>query len=480
MVHRHDSLPALENTINHAIDAGRLNQALKLIHNAVFQVISEPVCTAQAFSCRKLDELCLKIGQICLKQEHVQHAIHTPPADTPTILYLVTKLQKSGGHTRVLRDFILAQPEYRHIVLVTGLDGASDKNFLPESLPSQINYQVDYAPKDNFLHKLVWLQSRLKTLYPAKKTYLFNHHQDSVIIAAIQPEIVQNPSFYHHGDHHLCLGASLTTCEHIDIHATGFQQCRNNGVQNTYIPLFVADKGDRASSHFLEANTLTTCTAARTNKIEKPYPISYAQLIPDLLKSTEGTHIHIGTLTSWYRWKIKRKMKQLGIAPERFIYLPWVSDLWRTLQQKQVDLYITSFPYGGGLTLIEAMGAGIPVAIHRHMFSRLLSCTDLAYPEAFSWHAPEELIQYCQMVNAEILSKSSRAGRQHYLDHYQNNQLSAILKGEKTVQVPDPEGNFSVQEDEYAYWLSGQFSLLHLLRNMIYRLAKRIRARLYR
>ena len=43
---------------------------------------------------------------------------------------------------------------------------------------------------------------------------------------------------------------------------------------------------------------------------------------------------------------------------ERFIYMPWVPSVWKTLHDCRVDLYIASFPYGGGLTLIEAMGAG--------------------------------------------------------------------------------------------------------------------------
>ncbi len=474
-VHHH-SLLSLVKATERETTKGKLNQALKLIHDGVLQVTTEPVCTAQVLASPTLDGLCQKIGQICLQRGSGSDAKEVTETNKPVVVYLVTKLQSSGGHTRVIRDFIMARPEVEHIVFSTELDGCSDKKFLFESIPANIRLRIECAPKGNFETKLIWLQAQLLH-YPQQKVYLFNHHQDSVIIAAIQPEMALTVSFYHHGDHHLCLGASLSDCEHIDIHAMGYHQCRSTGIDNIYIPLVVADKGERTQDQpFKQQGCLTSCTAARSNKIEKPYFIQYTEVIPELLARTKGKHIHIGTLSPWARWKIKRELKQRGVPSGRFVYIPWVSDVWRTLQQMQVDVYIASFPYGGGLTLIEAMGSGIPIATHRHTYSRTLSGIDLAYPGVFNWHFPDELIDYCANVTEDELKQHSLSGRQHYTRHYQSDYLAQILNNKLRIPAPELWSHYQPEYDEFTYWLSGQFTLYHVLFQKAYRLAKKLKS----
>lgn len=477
MAYNHYSLLSVTKHVEKEIKKEKLNKALKLIHNSVMQVITEPVCTAQVFASKALDDLCQKTGKICF-QNNKQTFKQKEKIETtkPVFVYLVTKLQKSGGHTRVMRDFIIARPEAYHFVFSTELDGYSDKDFLADFIPSSIHLNIKYAPKSNFEQKLIWLQNQLIT-HPAQNVYLFNHHQDSVIIAAVQPEIAPNLSFYHHGDHHLCLGASLSSCEHIDIHAMGFHQCQSMGIDNIYIPLTVMDKGERLQNQaFKERGSLTTCTAARSNKIEKPYFIKYTEVIPDLLVKTNGRHIHIGTLTPWTRWKIKQGLKQRGVSLEQFIYIPWVPDVWQALQSLCIDLYIASFPYGGGLTLIEAMGAGVPVAMHKHMYSRILSGIDLAYPSVFSWHFPDELINFCLTVSPDELKQHSILGREHYSTYYKNDCLKQILNSQIIVQAPKLWSKYQPQYDEFAYWLSGQFTIYHIFFRTMYRIAKKINA----
>jgi len=469
---------SLKKAVSHLIDKGDIDLALRLTHDYVERIITEPLCTAQIYGSKELDSLCQRIGKnnlSTIRQEITDSVI----SQQPMFLYIVTRLQKSGGHTRVIEDFIRAQPDAQHIILSTELDGESDVEYLKNMLDQQSNINFEQAPKGRYQKKLTWLQECLLKIQP-KKVYLFNHHQDSVAVAAIQPEMKLDASFYHHGDHHLCLGVYLSHLEHIDFHPMGYHNCRDNlGIDNTYIPLTAGDKGDRpADWPFLNDGKLTTCTAAKSNKVEIPYFVSYLELVPKLLQTTGGRHIHIGRLTPWALFKIRRGMKRYNVHPDQFIYTPWVPSVWKALHDYRVDLYVASFPYGGGLTLIEAMGAGVPVALHRHLFSRVLSGIDLAYPEVFSWRFPDELLNYCAAVTPADLEKAGRLGRLQYKKFHTGERLQQTLDELACDRLKPMElsQSFFVDNDEWTFWMERQLTISRVLSRFAYRVFRRFRA----
>ena len=477
------SIRSLCEAVHLLLDEGGVDQALCLVHDCVYKIITEPLCTSQVFGSETLDNLCQCIGNVNLTEIKQATSDSTPwQRDDPVFVYIVTKLYKSGGHTRVIEDFIKARPWGRHLILSTETDGKSDIDYLMKGIAKNINVVFEQASKVNYQQRLTWLQKRLQEIQP-NKVYLFNHHQDSVAVAAIQPEMGLDAYFYHHGDHHLCLGVYLSHLKHIDPHPMGYHNCRNMlGIENLYVPLTVDDKGVRpADWSFLNEHRLTTCTAARSNKIEIPYFVSYLDMVPKLLKATKGRHIHIGRLTPWALFKIRRGLKRYGIHRDQFIYTPWVPSVWKALHNYCVDLYIASFPYGGGLTLIEAMGAGVPVALHKHIFSRMLSGIDLAYPGAFSWRSPDELLDFCSKLTHEYLETGSRAARLQYLKFHRREVLENVLRGGD--QANFTPGNFEdtyfIESDEWACWMEKQVSLERVIRRGTYRIFRAIRARFF-
>jgi hypothetical protein len=474
---RRESLRALAGQAIELAEAGRLEESLRLIHDCVERIITEPLCAARVLASAALDRACQEVGR---RQLALIDRPRSPPptTDRPLYIYIVTRLQRSGGHTRVMEDFIRARPEALHLILSTELSGRSDLAYLRSGVLN--NPSVGFEPASRwggFRGRLQWLQTRLLEERP-RKIYLFNHHQDSVAVAAVQGEMGIDTAFYHHGDHHLCLGVHLPGVEHIDPHPMGYRACSHElGVKNAYVPLVLDDKGARsAQMPFMPEGSLTTCTAAQSNKVEIPYFVSYTDTVPELLHATGGRHVHIGRLSWAARARIRRGMKRLGVSSERFTYIPWVPSVWQALKEQGVDLYIASFPYGGGLTLIEAMGAGVPVALHRHIYSRVLSGIDLAYEGAFIWREPAELLRYCATRSPAQLSDDSRRARARY-ELFHRPEILVLCLNQAAPMEPPAAAEFDPWEDEWAFWAERQISLRHLFGRAAYRLFRYLRRR---
>ena len=479
-ISKFQSAHSFKAAVSRLIDAGELDEALRWLHDFVERVFTNPLCTSQIFASKSLDELCQRVGNVNLKTIRQQNPYLGPVTRSPSVfVYVVTKLQKSGGHTRIIEDLINARNDAQHVILSTELTGKSDAGYWTERLAKRARVEIELCPKGGYRQRLTWLQRNLLARSPVT-VYLLNHHQDSVAVAAIQPEMKLNAKFYHHGDHHLCLGVHLPHLDHIDFHSTGYWYCRNQlGIENTFIPLTANDRGTRPQDWtFMEDGLLTTCTAAKSNKIEIPYFVSYLELIAQLLEATGGRHVHIGRLSPWALYRIRSRLKELGVAAERFIYTPWVPSVWEALNEQRVDLYVASFPYGGGLTLIEAMGAGVPVALHRHMFSRVLSGLDLAYPGAFSWRFPEELLGYCRSLSPDDLQEGGRLGRKHFETYHSQEIFESALRGQTELKPPpnDLSIRFSVEHDEWALWVERQIGVKGIVSRAAYRTLRRVRA----
>jgi hypothetical protein len=453
--------------------------ALILIHDFVDKIITEPLLTSTILGSRELDFLCSYIGSANLKRLNLASVDSCRQIDD--FVYLITKIQKSGGYINVIEDFIKSRPDSNHLILISELEGKSEIDLFLSRFDISNKVEIKISPTHKYMLTLDWLQQELAQ-NGAATVYLFNHPQDSVAVACLQPGLFKKAFFYHHSDHHLSLGVHIKYFEHIDFHPMGYHFCRDIlSIQNKYIPLVFHDKGKLPQGkRFKENGFLNTATAARSNKIEIPYYVSYLEVIPKLLSVTNGRHIHIGHLTPWALFKIRRQLKKRGVSNNRFIYIPWVSSVWEALHEYKIDLYIGSFPYGGGLTLVEAMGAGVPVALHKHFHSRVLSCIDLAYKDVFKWQDPEELLDYCKNITSADLEKLSRFARDRYEKYHDPRILVDILNDSKSIEAPpNMIKHFDLNTDEIIFWLERQVSAYHIIRRTLYRFMKRLRARFF-
>ncbi len=467
-----------QRLVHSKITQGDFEAALVSIKGVVDQVFREPINIARFFSAKPLDDLCQEIGainwrKICVDSSSTYEINKQNHSNRTVTIYIVSKLSPTGGHTSALADIVRLGPSTQSVILVTGTTGATDRSAIQDRFESIPDVSFDFAPQGKLVGKMDWLQQKLLILKP-RVVWLFNHHQDSAAVAAVQPNAGYNLRYYHHGDHHLCLGVHLIYADHIDPHPMGFHNCRDKlGISgNRYLPLVVKDIGNHQDEYDTRpVETLITCTVARPSKIESPYFIHYSGVIPELLRMTDGKHIHIGRLNPITLFRIKYGIRKLGLPESSFTYIPSVRSVWKSLHEHKVNLYITSFPYGGARTLIEVMGAGIAIALHVHFSSRLVCTFDMVYKGALLWKTPQELYAHIQRLDAEAIRTHGKSARREYEKNYREDLLTeGLTNWEKPLPAPPLHQGYEVDDLQQALDITNQISCTGVLRRTLVRM----------
>ncbi|AMV43457.1 glycosyltransferase family 4 protein [Paraburkholderia caribensis] len=428
------TIEALAKEVESLLVVSDIDAALERIQGFVRAVMFDRRSVAKVFADAVLDSLCQRMGAAVAPSLALPERAQIE--DRVDCVILATELYRAGGHSAVIGDLVrTGRFGPRTVLMLTDTLNSADPTIADERYGDLV--EVEMAPAGVLLEKLHWTLSRLLVLRP-RRLILFNHHYDSVAIAAAQPGIADEIVFYHHGDHQLCLGATLTHTLHVDPHPMGFYHCRGElGLTaNVYWPLDVDDLGTRARTN--RDSALRTCSSGSSNKFELDYKYRYADIVPQLIARTGGTHVHIGPLSESALQRIYGGLVDLAVPQGRFIHIPWVSSVWRTLQQQQIDLYLTSFPLGGGRVAIEAMGAGIPIVGHDSFLSPFYGGQDMLYPEAFLWKTPSQLLSHLEDIDFRQLERESRLARTHYERYHTKAALIRAIDAGSAAPAPPP------------------------------------------
>lgn len=408
----------LELAVKTSIQENDFSTALDSLKNFVSAVMNVQSAPGEVVGSRKVDELCELVGDRFFSQNFgssVKSEYFRIKSDQ--IVIVCTGLYKYGGTSLVIRDLVRAHPGHDCTVLATNYLENMTSEDLELSRIGDSAAVVSICPTTTPDERLKWLIRQILDISPAR-IFLLNHHQDSVIIAGARPFVDKTKVlFYHHADYNICLGVHLKGAIHVDPHNVGFYNCRNKECikNNVYIPMTVDDIGSsRVGTNFIQSNELTTCSSGHFLKFRNFYLYQYADLIVSRFKVRAGKHIHIGGLPDTDIANIHRKMAENNIDLNRFIHIAWTSSLWKTLIDKNVDLFIGSFPIGGARSTIEVMGAGIPLLMPENYLSRFFSSRDIVYREAFVWKYPGDFTDIIAGLTAKALEAHSTYSRAHY------------------------------------------------------------------
>ena len=432
---KQNNLLALEQNVHAALSRGNLDDALKLVKDYVEIILFDASPSPLTLSSESCDALCSEIAHYASAKFNLTHS---NTKETSSV-FVLSELIAAGGHVELLKDYLMSGQFLNQSIIITDI-------FCRQNMEDVLKFSKDFKvdiyvqSSGNYEDKLLEISEILSKKNP-DKIILLNHHQD--VVAIIGALINKNSGryFIHHADHNLALGVTCQDFLHIDIHSMGFWCCRENlKLKNSYWPMVVRDSFQNNPYRPLVTKNLVTCSSGRFEKfISNGYIYDYFSLLPKIILSTGGSHVHIGTLSTEALLNIENSLHQMGINKERFIHVPWVPSVAKALVDLHVDLYLPSFPVGGGKACLEAMSAGIPLFMHHNYSSRLLSGVDLSYADVLIWKNENDLLSTLKNITVEQLRKFSEKSRNHYLSNYSQEILNQAIKSNHDNLVLVPE-----------------------------------------
>ena len=424
----------MEGRLRELVRDNEINAALTELQRIVQACILDRRSIGRVTASRMLDEVCQTIGERIFQV--TGGTAGSTIKDNADCVILATELYRSGGHTAVIDDLLqTGRLGGRTFILLTDALSTADVQLAVARFADRATVLV--AEGTTLEAKLQATLSQLQALRP-RKLLLMNHPQDAVAVAVALPQLATETVFYHHADQVLCLGSTLRHSMHVDPHPMGFHCCGKTPdvPAPVYWPLVATDFGTEGPRTFTSDKKIRTCSAGSFNKFSSAYKYSYFDVILSMLKDSGGSHVHIGPIPLPHWVALQTRMEGLGISVDRFVHIPWTQSVWQSLQAREVDLYIDSFPYGGGRTVIESMGAGVPVVAHDSYLSPYFGDHELLYPGAFVWSSPTALVEHVCRLQFTELARESKMARSHFEKSHTVDRLSAAIDAGVNAAAP--------------------------------------------
>lgn len=371
----------------------------------------------------ELDKLCQAIGSRIV-ESLTPHSATGRERKRKRHVVLASEAYGVGGHTRVVEDIALCLGAPDVLVVVTDL---YDRYRHAEELV-KVDVDVAVLSRGDELAKLEELISLLGRVRPENIFHL-GHPSDVIATAALQPALVTNGLFFiHHADHGFALGAAAEGVCHIDLHPRGCFTCRQEfGLDSRYLPLSAAAaEGPRLGSRkggFVSASSASTPT--------KMKPVAgmpgFWQAVVDIVKTTGGIHYHIGPLSEDHLQSVYDELQRNLLPRDRFRHIPQAFSVYGALRALGCDLYLASFPEGGGKALVEAMAASVPICMYDAPVNPLLSGIDMAYPQALIWRTRDQLQHQLSNFDSTAVDRHRAYAWEHFLSHHGWDRFSGAL-----------------------------------------------------
>ncbi|MEM9434167.1 MAG: hypothetical protein AAGA12_09610 [Pseudomonadota bacterium] len=358
-----------------------------------------------------------------------------PPSvgfDRPTNIYLLTEIYQTGGHRVLLNQLIAARPRERHLVIMTG--GLLRTRQYTRDLCEQMGAFVLEPDADlTLFDRHLWARNRLATLAP-QRVWMLTHPQDvsgACLAYQLARRIGRRLYIMRHSDTVPSLGSRVPGASHVALRPAHRRLLTAHSpdlaiadlslafVPHWHVPYLPRQTvRDIAAYRPADDGPLHTATCGGMHKFSGTGELDFTVIVPRILKATGGRHTHIGPIAPRLVKTLHQNMKISGIAEDRLTLIPDVASVSEAFVRAGVDILVTSFPVGGGLTASEAGACGIPMILYRPDGTAgaelYLTGSHHAPAGTLSWGAPDELTDLLQNLGRAELNQRALEARKWY------------------------------------------------------------------
>lgn len=279
------------------------------------------------------------------------------------VCVIATQLYGVGGHSKVVADITRLIGGEKVSLILTDLYGnIAYRRLIGEDMEARgYHCRALLALKaPSVLDRTIELYRVLCAIQPTR-IFLLQHHMDVCAVAATYPfrDITE---FVHHADHLPCLGATVGYSAHVDLTYTCHPICAAAGLNPIYagmtLPGLSTAQGAETSGGPVVFGTCGNLGKYRQEGRESRY--RWLDWVVPALRTPNSRFVHIGPTDAAFEQEIRQGLAEAGIDPERYVFAGLTPNLQSALIDHQVDVYISSYPEGGGRATLEALAAGVP------------------------------------------------------------------------------------------------------------------------
>jgi hypothetical protein len=176
----------------------------------------------------------------------------------------------------------------------------------------------------------------------------------------------------------------------------------------TVLPVtFDPKPGFEAQTH-TRGDFVSATAAVRGYKFETEVD-SISEVIPAVLLTTGGKHVHIGPLSEELVNEIHLNLDAIGISRHRFSMVGLAESLTSELIEKSVSLFIHSWPVPSARTSVEILSLGLPSIHHVQKNEELMPSSSWILGDQRVWDSIDTLrIQVLEVLNHDPRGEIAR------------------------------------------------------------------------
>ena len=346
------SINGFNDKFERLMSEGCLAEAVNLICNVAHQMTASAKFKGVSLRLPELDSGLVRIANL-MRPEFA--AASAPRAEHAC---LVTEVYMTGGHRTVLNSVCEEIPS--HVIFTDLFDRIAAGNNRLQGLITAKALSSVTLNSDSVIQKVRSTVHLLNALSP-KRVWIFNHHEDAIVLlAALIFDFGRRSVFVHHCDHDPALGATIKFPVHLDFTEEMLQNCASIGLEPLPLALYTPSARQRVA---YAGGDLVVATAGSLKKFTGSlWGMQYRDVVRTVLQHPRVTAFHhIGAVRDEYIAEFRAYLESSGLDPERMIFagqVPRVSDY---ILSVGAQVYLSSFPLGAGATTAEVQSAGLPV-----------------------------------------------------------------------------------------------------------------------
>ena len=367
------------------------------------------------------------------------------------VLHVTTFINASGGHPRVILNWILKDPYSQHSLVLTKQQSNPIFSKLVDEVRLSGGQFVSLPDEVPIIERARWL--RRFAYENADLVILHTVPNDIVPVVAFAEEDKVPVAFVNNADHLFWVSSSVAD---IIINLRQISEIANKEVRYTrndkLLPLPLSETHQNLSRRCARENLgipetqIMLISVGRTTKYRPSHRQNFFQTANEILDRNRNAHLYIVGPN-----KQDHEGTSSDFLHNRMHFVGPVEDA--TIWQKASDVYLEGFPFGSQTALLESVLQGIPCVRVFAPLSPLLAADDIVLTGLIEAPKNEQeyIEQACDFINNQ--SKRKVVGdelRERVLDNHVNDSWNQYLENiyqtlrnlkHKPTKVPEMEGS---------------------------------------